>query len=55
MTYRRYRGDVIEKYKILTDKYDNSIILKLRLNEFSKTTVNNLKLNTLESKHDIRK
>ena len=38
--------------KILTDKYDNSIIPKLRLNEFSKTRDNNSKLNILESKHD---
>ena len=33
-------------YKILTDKYDNSIIPKLGLNEFNKTRGNNLKLNT---------
>ena len=42
-------------FKILTDKYDNSIIPKLGLNEFSKTRGNNLKLNKLESKHDLRK
>ena len=54
LTYRRYRGDVIEMYKILTNKYDNSIIPKLELNEFSKTRGNNLKLNILESKHDLR-
>ena len=30
-------------YKILTNKYDNSIIPKLELNEFSKTRGNNLK------------
>ena len=41
-------------YKILTDKYDNSIP-KLGLNEFSITRGNNLKLNILESKLDIRK
>ena len=39
-------------YKILIDKYDNSIIPKLGLNE---TRSNNLKLNTLESKYDLRK
>ena len=55
MTYRRYRGDVIEMYKILTNKYDNSIIPKIELNEFIKTRGNNLKLNILESKHDLRK
>ena len=42
-------------YKILTNKYDNSITSKLELNEFSKTRGSNLKLNTLESKHDLRK
>ena len=43
------------KCKILTDKYDNSIIPKLGLNEFSKTKGNNLKLKILESTHDLRK
>ena len=42
-------------YKIRTNKYDNSIIPKLELNEFSKSRGNNLKLNILESKHDLRK
>ena len=42
-------------YKILTNKYDYSIIPKLKLNEFSHTRGNNLKLNILESKHDLRK
>ena len=42
-------------YKMLTDKYDNSIILKLGSNEFSKTRDNSLKLNILESKYDLRK
>ena len=55
LTYIRYRGDVIEMYKILTDKYDNSIIPKLGLYEFSKIKGNNLKLNILESNHDSRK
>ena len=41
-------------YKILTNKYDNSIIPKLKLNEFSKTR-GNLKLNILELNHDLRK
>ena len=40
-------------YLILTDKYDNSIIPKLGLNEFSETRGNNLKLNILEPKHDL--
>ena len=52
MTYRRYRGDVIEMNKIQKNKHDNSIITKLELNEFSKTRSNNLKLNIFESKHD---
>ena len=42
-------------YKILANKYDNSIIPKLELNEISKTRGNNLKLNISESKHDLRK
>ena len=42
-------------YKILTDKYDNLIIPKLGLNELSKSRGNRLKLNTLESKHDLKK
>ena len=42
-------------YKILANKYDNSIIPKLELNEISKTRGNNLKLNISEFKHDLRK
>ena len=42
LNYRRYRRDIIEMYKELTDKYDNSIMPKLGLNEFSKTRGNNL-------------
>ena len=47
--------EIIEVYKILTDKNDNSIISKLGLNEFSKRRGNNLKLNILEAKHELRK
>ena len=42
-------------YKILTNKYNNSIIPKTELNEFIKTRGNNLKLCILESKQDLRK
>ena len=42
LNYRKYRRDIIEMYKELTDKYDNSIMPKLGLNEFSKTRGNNL-------------
>ena len=55
LTYRRYRKDVIEMYNILTNKYDNSIIPIIELNEFIKTRGNSLKLNILESKNDLRK
>ena len=35
--------------------YSQYLVYSVKLNEFSKTKGNNLKLNVLESKHDLRK
>ena len=45
LTYRRLRGDLIEIYKILTDKYDEDVCKKfLKLRGESATRGNKLKL-----------
>ena len=55
MTYRRYRGDMNEVYKILTGKYDKNLAPVLQLNEGSITRGNSLKLTTERSRYDVRK
>ena len=37
LCYRRLRGDMIEIYKILNNKYDSKILLKLLLNNSDRT------------------
>jgi hypothetical protein len=55
LVYRRYRGDMIETYKILTNKYDKLVAPVLELNQFSKTRGHNLKLKIQNSNNNIRK
>ena len=55
LAYRRIRGDMIEVYKILSDKYDNDITLNLGLSNCTFTRGNALKLTTVRPKYDIRK
>ena len=55
LSYRRYRGDMIQTYNILTGKYDTSITSPLQINNASSTRGNDLKLKIEGSKHDIRK
>ena len=38
LKYRRKRGDMIEVYKILTNKYDSTVILNLQQSRNSITT-----------------
>ena len=54
LIYRRFRGDMLETYKILHNIYDKSVTPKLILNKFNSTRGNNLKLETQGSKHDFR-
>jgi len=55
LTYRRIRGDMIEVYKILTNKYDNNVTLDLCLSNCTYTRGNALKLSTVRPHLDIRK
>ena len=55
LTYRRIRGDMIEVYKILTNKYDNNVTLDLSLSNCTYTRGNALKLTTVRPNLDLRK
>ena len=46
---------MIEVYKILTNKYDEEINLKLGLSKNTSTRGNSLKLDTVRTKYDKRK
>jgi hypothetical protein len=55
LTYRRIRGDMIEVYKILTNKYDNNVTLNLSLSNCTYTRGNALKLTTVRPNLDLKK
>jgi hypothetical protein len=55
LSYRRVRGDMIEVYKILTNKVDSVVIPNLELYNCTKTRGNVLKLSTSRAKYDLRK
>jgi hypothetical protein len=52
---RRSRGDMIEVYKIVTNKYDSEVNLSIPLMENSRTRGNSLKLRVDRAKLDLRK
>ena len=55
LAYRRVRGDMIEVYKILTNKYDDEVNRNLGLSKNTCTRGNSLKLSTVRTKYDKRK
>ena len=55
LKFRRLRGDMIEAYKNLTCKYDNSVVLRLHKSEYTRTRGNSLKLKTERAEYDLRK
>jgi hypothetical protein len=55
LSYRRARADMIEVYKILTNKVDTYASLKLELSDCTITRGNALKLKTIRTRLDIRK
>ena len=55
LAYRRVRGDMIEVYKILTNKYDDEVNLNIGLSKNTCTRGNSLKLSTVRTKYDKRK
>ena len=55
LKYRRIRGDMIEMYKILTNRYDAQVTLKTHMCNDKRTRGNSLKLKTERCKYDLRK
>ena len=55
LTYRRIRGDMVEVFKILTNKYDKNVTPHLGLSNCTYTRGNTLKLATVRPNLDIRK
>ena len=55
LRYTRTRGDMIEVYKILTERYCKSVNLELELHKESVTRGHNLKLVNSRCHDDLRK
>jgi len=55
LKYRRIRGDTIEVYKILTNKYDSRVNLYLEKQQDSITRGHSLKLVNNRYHYDLRK
>src|SRR5437867_1320784 len=55
LKYRRFRGDMIEVYKILNGFYDAKVVPPLERNLDCRTRGNSFKLKVDRCKHDIRK
>jgi len=53
--YRRIRGDIIEKYKIITGKYQGCVAPSLIKEEIYVTRGNDLRLQKLWIRYDLRK
>ena len=55
LKYRRLRGDMIETYKIVTEKYDHNSVVQFKRNENSCTRGNNFKLFQSSVNTNLRK
>ena len=55
LTYRRFRGDMIETYKILNNVYDKDVVPLLALNNTVKTRGNSLKLSVNRAHLNLKK
>jgi len=53
--YRRLRGDMIEDFKILTDKYDDNVTFSFEKHQDCRTRGHNLKLVNHRCQYDLRK
>ena len=54
LKYRRLRGDMIETYKIITNKYDEDSVVNLNINENSNTRGNRYKLTQNSIHYNLR-
>ena len=55
LKYRRFRGDLLEVYKILNNLYDVKTIPSLEINVDTRTRGNSFKLKVERCKYDVRK
>ena len=55
LAFRRNRGDMIEVYKILSQKYDPEVTVHLERDVGRRTRGNSKKLKAIRSRYDIRK
>jgi hypothetical protein len=55
LKFRRFRGDMIEAYKIMSDQYDSRMVPTLIQSNNVGTRGHSLKLQTERSKYDLRK
>jgi len=55
LKYRRIRGDMIQVYKLLYNKYDSNVSLHLDRSVGNRTRGNSLKLCTKRFQYDLRK
>ena len=55
LAYRRIRGDMIEMYKILTEKYDPEVTNFIQMNTTSSTRGHNLKIYKIRPRLNVRK
>jgi hypothetical protein len=55
LKFRRYRGDMIEVFKILNQLYDINVVPPLNRNLGSRTRGNSFKLHVDRCKYDVRK
>jgi len=54
LKYRRLRGDIIEVFKILTDKYDTNVTFSFKKHQDCRTRGHNLKLVNHRCHYDLR-
>jgi hypothetical protein len=55
LKFRRYRGDMIEVFKILNQLYDANVVPPLKRNSDSRTRGHSFKLHVDRCKYDVRK
>lgn len=55
LKFRRIRGDIIELYKMINNKYDPRVCIKIKYAPFSSTRGNSKKIFQQHCKYDLRK
>ena len=55
LEYRRLRGDMIETYKLINEKYDKNVLLNISRSDDARTRGNSLKLQSIRTHYNLRK